>query len=122
MAGPNASFGASGASPGLYRFGFRHTRFSAGFNYPGFDQTHTDDLVWPLDRWVCVEWHHASDPATGEGTQDYWMDGEVRPLMHFDPHPMPPFTYFWIAEYLFGSPYDMWIDDVVLDSAQVGCD
>jgi hypothetical protein len=120
--GPNASFGASGGGGGLYRFGFRHTRFSAGWNYPKFDQTNTDDLVWPLDSWVCVEWHHVSDPATGNGTQDYWMNGVSRPKMHFDPHPMPPFTYFWIAEYLFGSDYDMWMDDLALDTAQIGCD
>ena len=31
--------------------------------------------------------------------------------MHFDAHPMPSFTYFWIGMYLFGTtPYDMWLE------------
>jgi hypothetical protein len=121
LTGPNSSIAWSAGGGGVTRFGFRHTRFSSGYNYPGDDFTNTDNLVWPLNQWVCVEWHHKSDPVTGMGTQDYWMNGSPRPMMHFDAHPMPTFTYFWLGEYLFGSPYDMWMDDLVLDSAQVGC-
>jgi len=119
--GPNSSFGTQGGGGGILRFGFRHTRFSAGWNYPGFDKTNTDDLVWPLNTWVCVEWHHAGDPAQGTVTQDYWMDGVYRPKMHFDAHVIGPATYFWIGMYLFGSKYDLWMDDLVLDVKQVGC-
>jgi hypothetical protein len=122
MLGPNASFSWAAGNGAVTRVGFRHTRYSAGYNSPGMDFTNTDDQVWPLNVWVCVEWHYKSDPATGMGTQDYWMNGVPRPRMHFDAHPMPAFTYFWIGMYLFGStPYDMWMDDLVLDTSQVGC-
>ena len=120
--GPNASFAWAAGNSGDTRVGFRHTRYSGGYNYPGYDFTNTDDLVWPLDQWVCVEWHYRSDPTTGMGTQDYWMNGQPRPSMHFDAHPMPAFTYFWIGMYLFGTtPYNMWMDDLVLDTSQIGC-
>jgi hypothetical protein len=124
--GPNASFSWAAGNAGDTRVGFRHTRYSGGYNYPGDDFTNTDDLVWPLNQWVCVEWHYNSDPASGMGTQDYWMDGAPRPMMSFAAHPMPAFTYFWIGMYLFGTldggaAYTMWMDDLVLDTKQVGC-
>jgi hypothetical protein len=122
--GPNASFFMAGGGGGVVRHGFRHTGFSGGWNYPGYDQTLPNfgaQGVWPLDQWVCIEWHYQSDPGTGMGTQDYWMDGVYRANMHFPAHPMPPFDYFFIGEYLFGSPHDLWLDDFVLDTKQVGC-
>jgi hypothetical protein len=124
--GPNASFAWAAGNQGDTRVGFRHTRYSGGYNYPGYDFTNTDSEVWPLDQWVCVEWHYQSDADSGQGTQDYWMNGVAQPAMHFDDHPMPAFTYFWIGMYLFGSadggvPYEMWMDDLALDTTQVGC-
>jgi hypothetical protein len=122
--GPNASFSWSAGNSGDTRVGFRHTRYSGGYNYPGYDFTNTDSQVWPQSQWVCVEWHYASDG--GMGTQDYWMNGVALTDMHFDAHPMPAFTYFWIGQYLFGLadggvPYQMWMDDLALDTQQVGC-
>jgi hypothetical protein len=117
----NSSFSWAAGNGGVTRTGFRHMRNSGGYNYPGSDFTNTDDQAWPLNQWVCVEWHYHSD-ASGMGTQDYWLNGMPRPLMHFGPHPMPAFTYFWIGMYLFGTtPYSMWMDDLVIDTHQVGC-
>jgi hypothetical protein len=123
--GPNASFAWAAGNMGDTRVGFRHTRYSGGYNYPGYDFTNTDSQIWPQDQWVCVEWHYQSNGDAG--TQDYWMNGVELTDMHFDAHPMPPFTYFWIGQYLFGEadggvPFTMWMDDVALDTAQIGCE
>jgi len=118
----NSSYSWAAGNGGVTRTGFRHTRNSGGYNFPMHDFTNTDTQAWPLNQWVCVEWHYQSDPVTGMGTQDYWADGVSRPVMYFGPHPMPAFTYFWIGMYLFGAtPYNMWMDDLVLDSKRVGC-
>ena len=122
--GPNSSFSWSAGNAGDTRVGFRHTRYSGGYNYPGYDFTNTDKQVWPQDQWVCVEWHYASDG--GMGTQDYWMNGVPLADMSFAAHPMPAFTYFWIGQLYFGladggAPYQMWMDDLALDTQQIGC-
>jgi hypothetical protein len=120
--GPNSSITWAAGGQGVTRFGFRFSQFSSGYNYPGDDYTNLSGGVWPLNQWVCLEWHYKSDPTTGMGTQDYWMNGAPQTKMHFDPHPMPSFTYFWLGELYFGKPYDMWLDDLVLDDkAQVRC-
>jgi hypothetical protein len=117
----NSSFSWSAGGQGDSRVGFRSGALSGGFNYPNYDVTNTDNGSWPLNQWICVEWHYRLDSTTRMGTQDYWQDGVYRPMASIDTHPMDPFTYFWIGEYIWGSNSNVWLDDLVLDTSRVGC-
>jgi hypothetical protein len=87
-------------------------------------------LGWmPVQRWVCVEWQF-------DGTNNaarFWLDGtEVTDLAITDPRSgcggtwtAPVFERVDLGWYNVqtenGMPMDLWVDDVAIDSARVGC-
>jgi hypothetical protein len=84
----------------------------------------------PFGRWTCVEWQVQNGPAqttdAGTGTVRVWMDGvEAADLARSDIVTQP---YF--ANVVFGletvvppgqPAIDLWIDEVAIDSAYIGC-
>lgn len=78
-------------------------------------------------RWVCYEWQ--LDASANQIA--VWIDGVAKPELTTGParHPsfvFPDFTQIWFGWWLYqASPtpdaYNVWIDDVVVDTQRVGC-
>jgi hypothetical protein len=99
------------------------------------DWTSSDDdppkapVAVPLNQWICIEWLHKGD--TNE-TRFYW-DGVEHPslstsaTMHggnANPFLLPQFTNVWIGwqEYQTTTEsFELWIDEIAIDSARIGC-
>jgi hypothetical protein len=84
----------------------------------------------PFGRWSCVEWE-VDDGATagdaGTGKQRVWLDSVEVADLHFDNVWTRPFFYgvhFGYDFNVFGArgAADLWFDEVVIDTARVGCD
>jgi hypothetical protein len=84
----------------------------------------------PTDRWVCVEWRLTLDAAAGE-TQT-WIDGQEVGDLHLQGNTLPagsdtnPVHQLSLGTAFFveprpTTPYDLWIDEVIVDSRRVGC-
>lgn len=83
----------------------------------------------PLNQWLCIEWLHEGD--TNE-TRFYW-DGVEHPslstsaTMHggnSNPFLLPQFTNLWVGwqEYQTTTEtFELWIDEIAIDSARIGC-
>ncbi len=77
--------------------------------------------------WVCLEWQLSA--ATNR--IDVWIDGVSKPALTTSPtqHPnfvFPSFQQIWFGWWLYQanpSPntYELWIDDIVIDTAKIGC-
>ncbi len=83
----------------------------------------------PTGKWICIEWMHAG--ATNE-TRFYW-DGVEHPSLYTtsskhggnaNPYILPQFTSVWLGwqEYQATTePFEMWIDEVAIDTSRIGC-
>ncbi|MEZ4438293.1 MAG: hypothetical protein R3B72_04360 [Polyangiaceae bacterium] len=124
------------------RYGFIYNKFSDVLHYlwnyekqprpPGFNEIGVDDQGpdrnVESDQWHCLAWRH--DRAAAES--QLWHDGEERTDMHVagmvngEPVPHPIFDRISIGWTLYQSfvngPYEVWIDDIVLDDAPIACD
>jgi len=92
----------------------------AGFNEIGID----DDMDVTTDQWHCLTWRHQQE---GPASQ-LWHDGEERMNVTSADHaePYPAFNQLNIGWTLYqsfdGGPYEVWIDDVVVDDEPLTCD
>lgn len=97
-------------------------------NYQPLDRPQRSATQVPRGRWACWEWHldGANDAAR------FWLDGERLSDLQITPATRPgPWT---APEYArldlgFGHGHDepadrfeVWIDDVVVSSARIGCE
>jgi hypothetical protein len=82
----------------------------------------------PLGAWACLEWHvHLAHDATGY--QQVFVDGvEARELSTPEPtNPTPPVGGEAVGVSVFMAttavdPFDVWIDEIAIDAARIGCD
>jgi hypothetical protein len=106
-------------------FGIDDTRnfYSSSYNITAGTNT-TSASFMPLDQWVCFEWMVSS--ASGGGESRFWINGNELADLRIAPiSPSPPF-----GEYVLGSdangqslaPFDLWLDEVIVDSQPIGCD
>ncbi|CAN5687893.1 hypothetical protein BH09MYX1_BH09MYX1_35560 [soil metagenome] len=83
----------------------------------------------PLDEWLCIEW--MNDGAKSE-TRFYWDATEHASLFtsktvhggNTKPYLFPQFTAQWVGwqEYQASTlPFELWIDEVAIDGARIGC-
>jgi len=82
-----------------------------------------DKLV--IDTWTCVEWSLDSTVAGG-GESRFWLNGTEVPALHRTgtQAQIPVFNQFGVGWELFNStdtPSVAYIDEVVFDSARIGC-
>ena len=92
---------------------------------PGGTTTAASPL--PLDQWVCFEWYVKVDAAAG--SMRAWINETELPELAFsgntdESNGLGRFS-FGLA--FFGQPvdqpiFDIWYDEIVLDSARVGCE
>jgi len=84
----------------------------------------------PADRWVCVEWLATLDQA---GETQTFVDGSELGDLHLLGNMLPPGTdtdplhRLSLGSAFFGdtaqqAAYDIWIDEIIVDSRRVGCD
>jgi hypothetical protein len=112
-------------------------RFAVGSDHgPTGDWTNKDedpgDAV-PVKEWVCLEWMHKGD--THE-TRFFW-DGVEHPSLYTsatehggeqaEPYELPNFASVWFGWWLYQpetvpAEFDVWIDEIALDSERIGCD
>jgi hypothetical protein len=83
----------------------------------------------PLNQWICLEWLHQG--STNE-TRFYW-DATEHPSLHTtpaihggnsNPFILPQFQQVWVGwqEYQASTePFEMWLDEVAIDPARIGC-
>jgi len=85
----------------------------------------------PVQKWVCLEWMWKGD--TNEGK--FWWDGVEHPSLATSPSKhggsgtwaLPDFDSMWVGWWLYQEApvpdhYDVWIDEVAVDYARIGCD
>jgi hypothetical protein len=118
-----------GVSAHHFLFNFEKVPRPPGFNELGIDDQDVPDgraRQISTGQWHCVEWHF--DVAASEA-QFFW-DGVERPRLHaqgeVDGTPMtfPAFTALnlgWTVYQPFASPYEVWIDELVIALERVGC-
>jgi hypothetical protein len=94
----------------------------------------------PTGRWLCIEWMHAG-PDTNE--TKFWWDGvehtsiattetqhgtklsRAVPSAGTGNFILPNFTAVWIGWQDYspgGQTYEMWIDEIAIDHARIGCE
>jgi hypothetical protein len=121
--------GPYGGGTNDVRWGFTGTgTFTYLFNVqtsagPEFGNNAPDKLV--VDTWICGEWLLDSTVAGG-GEADYWLNGTEVPSLHRTGTmaEIPVFTEFGIGWELYNSTDTasiVYIDEVVFDSARIGC-
>jgi hypothetical protein len=79
----------------------------------------------PLDRWFCLEWQVS---VASSGELHVWLDDVEVSGLHTvgNTPPSPGIARFSMGAFYYGSmppqpAYDFWFDEVVLDSARIGC-
>src|SRR6185369_16678781 len=86
----------------------------------------------PVQSWVCLEWMHKGDTSETK----FWWDGVEHPSLRTtesmhggtdDPYTLPDFNEMWIGWWLYQEGpmpdhFDVWIDEVAVDYARIGCD
>lgn len=82
--------------------------------------------AFPRDAWVCVEWSVTFDAKSGASS--VWLGGAAQPIATITSTltaPTPAYGSFLIGAYATATApqpeIELWIDDVVLDTARVGC-
>ena len=80
-------------------------------------------VLFPLatPKWQCWEWH-----TTADNTLEFYIDGELYAPMSVtaaDKWPFPVFKKLYLGFMQFGTTpaTEMWIDEVALSDARVGC-
>jgi hypothetical protein len=93
-------------------------------NNPVADTKNNDPF--PLDAWTCVEWQVIPEAATG--STQVWLDGgtsATASLSGVATQASPPYQGILLGLFFAGPSaqpaFDVWIDDVVIDSTRVGC-
>jgi hypothetical protein len=110
-------WGFTGTGTFTYLYNVQHTPGGElGNNAP-------DKLV--IDTWTCVEWSLDSTVAGG-GESRFWLNGTEVPSLHRTgmQAQIPVFNQFGVGWELFNStdtPSVAYIDEVVFDSARIGC-
>jgi hypothetical protein len=86
--------------------------------------------VVPTKSWLCIEWLHSGQ--TNE-TRFFWDAAEHTSLHttstkhggnQANPYIMPTFTNAWVGwqEYqATAEPFEMWVDEIAIDGARIGC-
>lgn len=86
----------------------------------------------PVQTWVCLEWMHKGDTSETK----FWWDGVEHPSLattesmhggNDDPYTLPDFNQMWLGWWLYQEDpvpdhYDVWIDEIAVDYARIGCD
>lgn len=83
----------------------------------------------PVDQWMCIEWMHKGDTSE---TRFWWNAVEhpslyTSPSMHggnTNPFILPEFDNVWIGwdEYQASTEnFEMWVDEIAIDGARIGC-
>jgi len=86
----------------------------------------------PVKSWICIEWMHKGD--TNE--TKFWWDGVEHPSLRTtesmhggtsDPYTLPQFDQMWVGWWLYQAGtnpdhFDVWLDEVAVDYARIGCD
>jgi len=123
-------FEASGqvnGQSGNYRYGAANAKFFANYN-PG-DPGESSQTSVPVGVWSCYEWAFLGD--TNE--MHFWIDGKELTDVAVPPGGVngtvwtaPKFDSFyfgWItyATDLASDHYDIWYDDIAIDTARIGC-
>lgn len=82
-----------------------------------------DRVLFPLatPKWQCWEWH-----TTADNTLEFYIDGELYAPMSVtaaDKWPFPVFKKLYLGFMQYGTTpaTEMWIDEVALSDARVGC-
>ncbi|APR76835.1 secreted hydrolase [Minicystis rosea] len=124
-------FEASGqvnGQAGNYRYGAANAKFFANYN-PG-DPGKLSQTSVPVGTWVCLEWAFLGD--TNE--MHFWIDGkEVTDIavpetgVNGTVWTAPKFDSFYFGWITYTTDtasdhYDIWYDDIALDTARIGCD
>lgn len=80
----------------------------------------------PSDGWLCIEWEY--DGQANE--MRYWMDGDLVEDMVVLGDEDPPWTAPTFESFALGlhnfqpgtsDGYELWFDELVLDTAPIGC-
>ena len=112
---------------GNYRYGASNAKFLANYN-PG-DPAKASKTAVPVGVWTCVEWAFLGD--TNE--MHLWLDGKELTDVAVPPGGVngmiwtaPKFDSFyfgWItyATDMASDHYDIWYDDIAIDTARIGC-
>jgi hypothetical protein len=113
---------------GNYRYGAANAKFFANYN-PG-DPGESSQTSVPVGTWACFEWAFLGD--TNE--MRFWIDGKELPDLAVPPTGVngtvwtaPKFDSFYFGWITYATDtasdhYDVWYDDVALDTARIGCD
>jgi hypothetical protein len=96
------------------------------FQLANLGSYHTAVAVLPTDGWQCVEWW--IKPGSGmAGTIAVWLNGTMVMQYAENTQPMSPFNSFELSVALYPFPmnsepmHELWIDDLAIDSARIGC-
>ena len=123
-------FEASGKVNGVsgnYRYGASNAKFLANYN-PG-DPSKGSQTPVPVGVWSCIEWAFLGD--TNE--MHFWIDGKELLDVAVPPAGVngtvwkaPTFDSFYFGWITFATDmasdqYDIWYDDVAIDTARIGC-
>jgi hypothetical protein len=112
---------------GNYRYGSSNAKFLANYN-PG-DPSKGSQTAVPVGVWTCIEWAFLGD--TNE--MHLWLDGKELTDVAVPPAGVngtiwtaPTFDSFyfgWItyATDMASDHYDVWYDDIAIDTARIGC-
>jgi hypothetical protein len=83
----------------------------------------------PTNTWVCLEWEHKG--STNE--THFYVDDVLHPSLSTTAadhggsnvdYVLPEMTSFWFGWYQYQSdpePFDVWIDELVIDDERIGC-
>lgn len=114
----SAQFHVAGGSRGLLASQIRTT---SDLYHPPMG---TGTIMFPLvpPKWQCWEWH-----TTAANTLEFYVDGALYAPMSVtaaDKWPFPIFKSMSLGFMQFGTTpvTEMWIDEVALDTARIGCD
>jgi hypothetical protein len=127
--------------PSKVREGGQYRKFGVGSDGgPTGDWTNIDQDPAPATvkeipekQWLCLEWQYKGD----SDETHFYVDGVEHPSLHTFPavphqanstvsYHLPQFTSIWLGWWLYqASPmpdhYDVWLDEVAIDRARIGC-
>ena len=116
--------GVGTGTPAMIRFGGQDKKFGVGTDGGSSgDWTDKDTLV-ANKKWLCTEFQFKSD------TNEFrvWLDDKEITGLRSGPakHPsftMPQFASMWFGWWMYNmqEPQDVWIDEIAIHSAPIGC-
>ena len=123
-------FEASGKVNGVsgnYRYGAAGAKFFANYN-PG-DPGKSSKTAVPVGVWTCLEWAFLGD----SNEMHFWIDGKELTDVAVPPTGVngtvwtaPKFDSFYFGWITYATDtasdhYDIWYDDIAIDTARIGC-